>query len=78
MNVITLNKKAVRNAEFTGQREKVVSILSKLGAARKPVPLEEVKKACHRSIPSDARIRSHVRALAAEKIVIVRKQPKAA
>jgi len=65
---IRMSKKAPK-AELKGNKAKVVSALSKLGAVSDPVEFTKLKKAC-KSIDPRA-LRMHIRQLAEDKLVTV-------
>lgn len=72
---IRMTKKAT-SADLKGQKEKVVAALSKLGATSAEVDFTKLKKAC-KSIDPRA-LRAHVRSLAEDKLITVKKVEAAA
>lgn len=78
--LITLSKKATAG-QLNGSTEKqtlIIQALRKLGARKRPIPFEKLVKAVNRRIRSAARVRSHVRGLASEKLVTVSREKQVA
>jgi DNA-binding HxlR family transcriptional regulator len=67
--VIKLTKKPVQSVG--PRKEKIVSILARLGARKQPIEFSTLKKACRNVDPRV--LRAHVRELRDERVVFVRK-----
>lgn len=70
LRVIKLSKNAAK-VEVDGQKGKVITILSKLGADKNPVEFEKLKKAC-KGVDAKS-LRARVRQLAEDRLLSVKR-----